>query len=147
MTLKHILLGVLCLCATGVSAQKLPYQDPNLSAHQRAVDLCGRLTLEEKAQLMLDESPAIPRLGIKKFYWWSEALHGVANLGGVTVYPEPIAMASSFNPDLLYRVFSATSDEMRAQYHHRLAMGGDVEKFHSLSVWTPNVNIDRKSVV
>lgn len=52
-------------------------------------------------------------------------------------------MASSFNPDLLYRVFSATSDEMRAQYHHRLAQGGDVEKFHSLSVWTPNVNIFR----
>ena len=143
MTLKHILLGVVCLCAASVSAQKLPYQDPNLSAHQRAVDLCGRLTLEEKASLMLDESPAIPRLGIKKFYWWSEALHGVANLGGVTVFPEPVAMASSFNPDLLYRVFSATSDEMRAQYHHRLAMGGDVEKFHSLSVWTPNVNIFR----
>ena len=143
MTLRHILVGVLCLCTTGVSAQKLPYQDPSLSAHQRAVDLCGRLTLEEKAGLMLDESPAIPRLGIKKFYWWSEALHGVANLGGVTVYPEPVAMASSFNPDLLYRVFSATSDEMRAQYHHRLAMGGDVEKFHSLSVWTPNVNIFR----
>ena len=105
MTLRHILVGVLCLCTTGVSAQKLPYQDPSLSAHQRAVDLCGRLTLEEKAGLMLDESPAIPRLGIKKFYWWSEALHGVANLGGVTVYPEPVAMASSFNPDLLYRVF------------------------------------------
>ena len=60
MTLKHILLGVLCLCATGVSAQKLPYQDPNLSAHQRAVDLCGRLTLEEKASLMLDECSGNP---------------------------------------------------------------------------------------
>ena len=54
-----------------VSAQKLPYQNPELSAHERAVDLCSRLTLEEKSQLMLDESPAIPRLGIKKFFWWS----------------------------------------------------------------------------
>ena len=143
MKLRNFVLSVCWLSSISLSAQTLPYQDPSLTAHQRAVDLCGRLTLEEKAQLMLDESPAIPRLGIKKFYWWSEALHGVANLGGVTVFPEPIAMASSFNPDLLYRVFSATSDEMRAQYHHRLAQGGDVEKFHSLSVWTPNVNIFR----
>ena len=72
------------------SAQQLPYQNPALSAHERAVDLCGRLTLEEKASLMLDDSPAIPRLGIKRFQWWSEALHGVANMGDVTVFPEPI---------------------------------------------------------
>ena len=57
------------------AANKYPYQNPNLSAHERAVDLCSRLTLEEKASLMLDESPAIPRLGIKKFFCWSEALH------------------------------------------------------------------------
>jgi beta-glucosidase-like glycosyl hydrolase len=76
-------------------AQNLPYQNPNLSAQERARDLCSRLTLEEKAQLMLDESPAIPRLGIKKFFWWSEALHGAANMGNVTVFPEPVALAAS----------------------------------------------------
>ena len=92
---------------------------------------------------MLDESPAIPRLGIKKFFWWSEALHGAANMGNVTVFPEPIAMASSFNPDLLYKVFDATSTEFRAQYNERMLNGGQDEKFHSLSVWTPNVNIFR----
>ena len=124
-------------------AQTLPYQNPNLSARERAKDLCGRLTLEEKAKLMLDESPAIPRLGIKKFFWWSEALHGAANMGNVTVFPEPIAMASSFNPDLLYKVFDAASTEFRAQYNHRMLNGGEDEKFHSLSVWTPNVNIFR----
>ena len=80
-----------------VAAQMLPYQNTNLSAKERATDLCSRLTLEEKAQLMLDESPAIPRLGIKKFFWWSEALHGAANMGNVTVFPEPIGMAASFN--------------------------------------------------
>ena len=93
--------------------------------------------------LMLDESPAIPRLGIKKFFWWSEALHGAANMGNVTVFPEPVAMASSFNPDLLYKVFDAASTEFRAQYNHRMLNGGEDEKFHSLSVWTPNVNIFR----
>jgi beta-glucosidase len=126
------------------AANKYPYQNPNLSAHERAVDLCSRLTLEEKASLMLDESPAIPRLGIKKFFWWSEALHGAANMGNVTVFPEPIAMASSWNPLLLYKVFDAASTEFRAQYNERMYRGsGEDEKFHSLSVWTPNVNIFR----
>ena len=133
-----------CLMSMGSHAQTLPYQNPNLSANERAKDLCSRLTLEEKAKLMLDESPAIPRLGIKKFFWWSEALHGAANMGNVTVFPEPIAMAASFNPDLLYKVFDATSTEFRAQYNKRMIQeGGEDEKFHSLSVWTPNVNIFR----
>ena len=144
--MKHYLLSlsfVLCV-SLSASAQTLPYQNPNLSAKERAKDLCSRLTLEEKAMLMLDESPAIPRLGIKKFFWWSEALHGAANMGNVTVFPEPVAMASSFNPDLLYKVFDAASTEFRAQYNERMYRGsGEDEKFHSLSVWTPNVNIFR----
>lgn len=128
----------------GMQAQVLPYQNTSLSAKERAKDLCSRLTLEEKAKLMLDESPAIPRLGIKKFFWWSEALHGAANMNNVTVFPEPIAMASSWNPDLLYKVFDVASTEFRAQYNHRMHdLKGEDEKFHSLSVWTPNVNIFR----
>ena len=126
------------------TAQNYPYQNPNLSALERAKDLCSRLTLEEKAMLMLDESPAIPRLGIKKFFWWSEALHGAANQGNVTVFPEPVAMAASFNPDLLFKCFDVASTEFRAQYNERMLRGsGEDEKFHSLSVWTPNVNIFR----
>ena len=141
--MKHFFVLFLSSMFLTVQAQVLPYQNPELSAKERARDLCSRLTLEEKAQLMLDESPAIPRLGIKKFFWWSEALHGAANQGNVTVFPEPIGMASSFNPDLLYRVFDIASTEFRAQYHHRMDNGGEDEKFHSLSVWTPNVNIFR----
>ena len=145
MDMKHRLLSIVLVSCVGlsVSAQTLPYQDPSLSAKERARDLCSRLTLEEKAQLMLDESPAIPRLGIKKFFWWSEALHGAANMGNVTVFPEPVAMAASWNPDLLYKVFDVASTEFRAQYNHRMLNGGEDEKFHSLSVWTPNVNIFR----
>jgi len=136
---------VFMFCAgTSVSAQTFPYQNPDLSAKERAQDLCSRLTLEEKAKLMLDESPAIPRLGIKKFYWWSEALHGAANMGNVTNFPEPVAMASSFNPDLLYKVFDVASTEFRAQYNHRMYdQNGEDMKMRSLSVWTPNVNIFR----
>ena len=142
---RPVTLFLLSVCISiSLPAQTLPYQNPNLSAKERAADLCQRLTLEEKAQLMLDESPAIPRLGIKKFFWWSEALHGAANQGNVTVFPEPIAMAASFNPDMVYRVFDVASTEFRAQYNKRMHQdGGEDEKFHSLSVWTPNVNIFR----
>ena len=142
--LSFLICSFLLSVSLSVHAQPYPYQNPELSAKERAADLCKRLTLEEKAQLMLDESPAIPRLGIKKFFWWSEALHGAANQGNVTVFPEPIAMASSFNPDLLYKVFDVASTEFRAQYNKRMYQdGGEDEKFHSLSVWTPNVNIFR----
>ena len=143
--MRYQLLLTIAFCAgLTASAQKLPYQNPNLSAKERAIYLCGILTLEEKAMLMLDESPAIPRLGIKKFFWWSEALHGAANMGNVTVFPEPVAMASSFYPNLLYKCFDVASTEFRAQYNHRMHdLNGEDEKFHSLSVWTPNVNIFR----
>ena len=142
--MKKLFIIFAVACSLSATAQQLPYQNPNLSAKERAKDLCSRLTLEEKAQLMLDESPAIPRLGIKKFFWWSEALHGAANMGNVTVFPEPVAMASSFNPDLLYKCFDIASTEFRAQYNHRLYdLGGEDMKMRSLSVWTPNVNIFR----
>lgn len=142
--MRRLFLFLAVSCGLAATAQPLPYKNPQLTAHERAVDLCGRLTLEEKAKLMLDESPAIPRLGIKKFFWWSEALHGAANMGNVTVFPEPVAMASSFNPALLYKCFDVASTEFRAQYNHRLYdLGGEDMKMRSLSVWTPNVNIFR----
>ena len=142
--MRKLFIMLTVACGLTAMAQQLPYQNPNLSAKERAIDLCSRLTLEEKAMLMLDESPAIPRLGIKKFFWWSEALHGAANMGNVTVFPEPVAMASSFNPELLYKCFDVASTEFRAQYNHHLYdLKGEDMKMRSLSVWTPNVNIFR----
>ena len=142
--MRHSLFSaLLVLGCMQANAQQLPYQNPQLSNHERAVDLCSRLTLEEKSQLMLDVSPAIPRLGIKEFNWWSEALHGLANQGNVTVFPEPIGMAASFNDELVQQVFTATSDETRAKYNEQIRMGIPNTRFHSLSVWTPNVNIFR----
>src|SRR5664279_3625610 len=99
---KSLLLVVYLLFTLGLWAQQYPYQNPKLSSEERAKDLISRLTLEEKAALMCDQSDAIPRLGIKKFNWWSEALHGLANNTDVTVFPEPIGMASSFDDDMVY---------------------------------------------
>jgi beta-glucosidase len=123
--------------------QQYPFQNPKLSSEERAKDLINRLTLEEKAALMCDESDAIPRLGIKKFNWWSEALHGYANNDSVTVFPEPVGMAASFDDELVYRIFDAVSDEARAKYNQWIKMGNENKRFLSLSVWTPNVNIFR----
>jgi len=122
---------------------QLPYQNANLSSEERAKDLISRLTLEEKAALMCDVSDAIPKLGIKKFNWWSEALHGLANNNNVTVFPEPIGMAASFDDELVFKIFNATSDEVRARYQEAIRDGKENRRFLSLSVWTPNVNIFR----
>ncbi|MGV8826980.1 MAG: xylan 1,4-beta-xylosidase [Breznakibacter sp.] len=124
-------------------AQTFPYQNPNLSSEERAKDLISRLTIQEKASLLCDQSDAISRLGIKRFNWWSEALHGYANNDHVTVFPQNIGMAGSFNDELLFKIFEATSDEARAKYHESKRRGEENRRFLSLSVWTPNVNIFR----
>lgn len=142
--MKKISLLTICMMWTFVMfAQQYPFQNPQLSSEERARDLISRLTIEEKAILMCDQSDAIPRLGIRKFNWWSEALHGYANNDSVTVFPEPIGMAASFNDKLLYEIYNAVSDEGRAKYNLWLQRGNENKRFLSLSVWTPNVNIFR----
>ncbi|MDR7209853.1 xylan 1,4-beta-xylosidase [Flavobacterium piscis] len=123
--------------------QQYPYQNPELSSEVRAKDLISRLTIKEKATLMLDESGAIPHLGIKKFNWWSEALHGIRYGSNVTVLPQSIGIAATFNENLVYNAFTAISDEFRAKYHEAQRAGKENSKFVSLSVWTPNINIFR----
>jgi len=124
-------------------AQQFPYQNPNLSSLERAKDLVSRLTLQEKAALMCDQSEPVTRLGIKRFNWWSEALHGYANNNNVTVFPEPVGMAASFDDALVYKIFDAVSTEARAKYNEARQKGLENRRFLSLSVWTPNVNIFR----
>ena len=89
-----------------------PYMNPNLPEDQRAADLVSRMTLEEKVLQMQNSAPAIPRLGVGVFNYWNEALHGVAS-GRATVFPEPVGMGASFDPDLVHRVADAISTEAR----------------------------------
>jgi len=140
---KELLFILILLFSINSFGQTLPYQNPNLSSEERAKDLIGRLTLTEKATLMNDVSDAIPRLGIKKFNWWSEALHGLANNDSVTVFPQPIGMAASFDDELVFKIFNAVSDEVRAKYNQSQKRGLENRRFLSLSVWTPNINIFR----
>ncbi|MBN1791559.1 MAG: glycoside hydrolase family 3 C-terminal domain-containing protein [Bacteroidales bacterium] len=131
------------LLTVSLRGQQYPFQNPDLSSGERAKDLISRLSLDEKATLMCDQSEAIPRLGIKKFNWWSEALHGLANNANVTVFPQNVGMAASFDDALVYRIFEAVSDETRAKYNESQQKGMENRRFLSLSVWTPNVNIFR----
>jgi beta-glucosidase len=112
----------------------LVYKDTERPLEERVRDLVGRLTLAEKASLLIDKAPAIERLGIPKYDAWSEALHGVAWRDGVTVFPQAIALASTWNPELMHRVATAISTEARALYN-----AGNF----GLTLWSPVINIAR----
>ncbi|KAL6190889.1 hypothetical protein ACLB2K_037283 [Fragaria x ananassa] len=112
--------------------------------HVRVQDLIGRLTLQEKIRLLVNNAIAVPRLGIQGYEWWSEALHGVSNVGpgtkfggafpGATSFPQVITTAASFNQSLWQEIGQVVSDEARAMYN-----GGQA----GLTYWSPNVNIFR----
>ena len=142
MKLKLTAILMFAAVTASMAQTLLPYQNPNLSAQERAEDLCSRLTLKEKSLLMMDRSPAIERLGIPEFHWWNEALHGVGRNGFATVYPITMCMASSWNDALLYRVFDAVSDELRAK--NTIARHSNtINRYRGVSIWTPNINIFR----
>lgn len=136
-------LHLLAVMAIVPAFAQLPFQDKSLTPEERAADLAGRLTLEEKSSLMLYDSPAIPRLGIKAYNWWNEALHGVARNGNATVFPMPIGMASSFDTELLEKVFVSVSDEARVKYRAAQIAGDESLWYKGLTFWTPNINIFR----
>ena len=139
---KYLLTTIMSICALMATAQALPYQNACLSAGERADDLLSRLTLEEKVSLMMDTSPAIERLGIPQFQWWNEALHGIGRNGFATVFPITMGMAASWDDALLHRVFTAVSDEARVKAR-QAKRSGDIQRYQSLSFWTPNINIFR----
>ena len=137
---------------TAPAQQKYPWQNPQLPTAERVENLISMLTPEEKVGLMMNKSISIDRLGIPSYNWWSEACHGVRQ-GGYTVFPQPIGMAAAFSEKLVYDVFSAVSDEARANWNRtdhndpklfNVPMGviyypGNPE----LTFWCPNVNIFR----
>lgn len=143
MLMKKIIIPIL-LFGTLMSAcqQKLPYQNTSLPPEERAADLVQRLTLEEKVSLMQNNSSAVPRLGIKPYNWWNEALHGVARNGRATVFPQAIGMGAAFNDSLLHVVFTAVSDEARAK-NHIARRDSSYKIYQGLTFWTPNINIFR----
>ena len=114
----------------------------NVSPEQRARELVAKMSLEEKASLMVHPSAPIDQLGIPAYNWWNEALHGVARNGKATVFPQPIGMAASFDEPLLEEVFTVASDEGRVKNRQALAEG-QAGWYQGVTFWTPNINIFR----
>ncbi len=131
------------LSCTVLTAQySYPFQNPSLTIDQRVKDLISRMTPEEKISQLMNNSPAIDRLGIPQYNWWNECLHGVARAGYATVFPQSITIAASWDRNLIYDVASTISDEARAK-HHEYIRRGQRDIYQGLTFWSPNINIFR----
>lgn len=130
--------------AAAAFAQASPsaYQDPSLPISRRVDDLVSKMTLPEKVGQMMTDAPAIPRLGIPAYYWWSESLHGTA-VSPATVFPQAIGLAATWDVPLHSRVATVIGDEDRATYNVTVARTGHAEGFHGLTYFAPNINIFR----
>lgn len=109
---------------------------------QRVTDLIGRMTLDEKIGQMMNQAPAIPRLGVPEYNWWSEGLHGMARAGLATVFPQAIGMAAAWDEQMMYDVSTVISDETRAK-HHAFVKKGKRFLYQGLTLWSPNINLFR----
>ena len=135
--------ALLLLTTLSLAAQNAPvYKDPNAPLDKRLDDLLSRMTLEEKVSQMMNDSPAIDRLGVPAYNWWNECLHGVARAGIATVFPQAIGMAATWDTDLFARMAAAISDEARAK-HHEFVRQGKRGIYQGLTFWTPNINLFR----
>jgi beta-glucosidase len=119
------------------------YLDPSKPIESRARDLASRMTLEEKAAMMENSTPGVPRLGIPKYDWWSEALHGVANAGVATVFPQAIGLAAMWDERLHSEIATVIGIEGRAKFNGAAGTTAEGTIFHGLTFWSPNINIFR----
>lgn len=111
-------------------------------ARERAKELVGKMTVEERASQLRYDAPAIERLGIPAYNWWGEALHGVARAGVATSFPQAVGMAASFDTELLHKAGDVAATEGRAKYN-ALSAEDDRDIYKGLTFWSPNVNIFR----
>jgi beta-glucosidase len=135
----------LAFAAHGAHAAETPaWQDTSLAPEARAKDLVARMTLQEKAQQMQDNAPAIERLGLKRYGWWNEVLHGVARAGQATVFPQAIGLAATWDTALMEDVAAAIATEGRANHNAAsLRDPGGTNRYFGVNYWTPNINIYR----
>lgn len=126
----------------GNAQVRFQYQNTNLSTQERVESLLSVMTLQEKIAQMQYDAPAIERLGIPKYNWWNESLHGVARAGYATVFPQSISIAASWDANLIHQVATVISDEARAK-HNEFVRRGLRGIYQGLTFWSPNINIFR----
>lgn len=133
-----------CDVVSNPSLASFGFCNTSLGVSDRVLDLVERLTLQEKILFLVNSAGSVSRLGIPKYEWWSEALHGVSYVGpgthfssvvpGATSFPQVILTAASFNTSLFVAIGKVVSTEARAMYNVGLA---------GLTFWSPNINIFR----
>lgn len=135
---------VILISITSMAAQTggPGYLDPSKPIDVRVNDLISRMTLEEKASQLVNQARGIPRLQVPNYDWWSEALHGVANAGTATVFPEPIGLAATFDDPLIHQMAIVIGTEGRAK-HNQAVRAGRRDIMEGLDFWSPNINIFR----
>jgi len=138
---------LLMIGSCGVLRGQTPYTDPALPVDARVRDLVGRLTLEEKVSLLSETPPAIPRLGLPRYNYGNEALHGIAKGIAATVFPQAIALSATWDPVLMLHISTAISDEARGKFNEtkgavdlRSARG---RANGLLSFFSPTINMAR----
>ncbi len=152
--LKLMTCAVLCAtllssCSGKKATYEYPFQDPDLPVDERVDNLLSLLTLEEKVNMMINRSMQVERLGIPAYNWWGEACHGLMGVDDVTVFPQCIGLAATFDDDAQLKTYSMVSDEARGRYNSMTHFGNIdevgpyVSWLPNLSLWCPNVNISR----
>ena len=143
--LRSVLMALLVVAGGRLCAQEgaPPYRDPSQPLETRIHDLISRLTLEEKTGLMSNSTPGVPRLGIPRYDWWSEALHGVANAGHATVFPQAIGLAAMWNEERQQEIAHVIGIEGRAKFNGYVGTPLEGAIFRGLTFWSPNINIFR----
>lgn len=134
-------LGLLTEGCTDKS-EAFPFLNTELPIDQRVDDLVARMTLEEKIGQMVNDAPAIERLGVPRYNWWSEGLHGVARAGLATVFPQAIGLGATWDEGLVYDVSTAIADEARAK-HQNFVSKDKRFIYQGLTLWSPNINLFR----
>ena len=120
------------------------WHDPSQPLLARANDLIRRMSLAEKVAQLQNTAPRISRIGLPAYDYWSEALHGVAASGVATVFPQAIAAAAAWDPELLHQESSVIGIEGRAKFNDYASKhNGDTHRFAGLTFWSPNINIFR----
>jgi beta-glucosidase len=120
------------------------WRDPSKPPKARADDLIRRMSLAEKVAQLQNGAPGIPRIGLPAYNYWNEALHGVANNGSATVFPEPVGGAAAWNPQLLHQEGTVIGIEGRTKFNdYTTKHNGDSKWWYGLTFWTPNINIFR----
>jgi beta-glucosidase len=146
LTWSPAIAGPTRLAPSSSAAHSQPWLDPSLAPVERAGALVRAMRASEKpGQLATDHpgAPAIPRLGVPAYSYWTEASHGIAWAGRATVFPCALGQASSFDVAMVRRVGTATAIEGRAKHHDHIRRDGNSTDGYAISYFAPNINIVR----